>query len=85
MTDQYDGPLMAQQILQLRTERDALKAERDAAAKLEQYYAQEAYDDVLSWGAYVSKHFQRKWNFDGDLAKWFARWNGQTAREVRYD
>ena len=30
MTDQYDGPLMAQQILRLRTECNALKAERDA-------------------------------------------------------
>jgi len=27
MSDNYDGPLMAQQILRLRTERDALKAQ----------------------------------------------------------
>jgi hypothetical protein len=30
MTDQYDGPAMAQQILRLQAECGALKAERDA-------------------------------------------------------
>jgi hypothetical protein len=35
MTDQYDGPAMAQQILRLQAERDALKAKRDATVLAE--------------------------------------------------
>ena len=35
MSDQYDGPLMAQQILRLQKECGALKAERDAATLAE--------------------------------------------------
>jgi hypothetical protein len=35
VSEQYDGPAMAQQILRLQKERDALKAERDAATLAE--------------------------------------------------
>ena len=73
MSEQYDGPLLAQTIIRLRAELRILKAERDAAVKLAQDYAREAYQDVEGWSAYASDHFQRRWNLEGDLAKWLER------------
>ena len=52
---------------------EKLKAERDAAMKLARDYAREAYEDVEGWSAYASDHFQRRWNLEGDLAKWLER------------
>ena len=60
-------------ISDLRTEIKAIRAERDAAVKLAQDYAWEAYQDVEGWSAYASDHFQRRWNLEGDLAKWLER------------
>ena len=51
----------------------ALKAERDAAVKLAQDYAREAYEDVQNWGAFASGYFQIEWNLEGDLQKWLER------------
>ena len=50
-----------------------LKAERNAAVKLAQDYAREAYEDVQNWGAFASGYFQIEWNLEGDLQKWLER------------
>ena len=47
MTDQYDGPAMAQQILRLRAECGALKVERDALL--------EAIRFLFDHGAYLTE------------------------------
>jgi hypothetical protein len=76
-------PLYAAQPQRQHGEIDALKAERDAAVQLAQDYAREAYEDVEGWSAYASDHFQRRWNLEGDLAKWLARSADSNAREVK--
>jgi hypothetical protein len=83
VSEQYDGPRLAHEIYRLRQQVTALKAERDAAIQLAQDYAREAYEDVEGWSLYVSEHFQRKWNRDGDLAKWLARYEIDAARKVK--
>ena len=81
MSEQYDGPLMAQQILRLQKKIGAVKAERDAAAKMAQDYAREAYEDVSGLSAYASEHYQQKWDRDGDLEKWLARNEVESGKE----